>query len=274
MQCPYCKSKESKVIDKRTTDRGNATRRRRQCLGCSKRFTTYERSETLDLFVVKKDGQKESFDRHKLLLSLSKACEKRPIEQDKIDNLVGEVLQRLIALRKNEVESHTIGEVVMNLLKNLDDVAYIRFASVYREFKDIHDFQKEVLQISSASEFADRPSEDTPSWLSVKEAVATFGLPERTLRRYISQRKVRSRLENRVRLVYANDIRPPKNDEKQGRWVDVKSAVSISGMSERTIRRHVSQGKIKSSLVNGKRLVYVKNQQKNLAKQTNQNQAN
>ena len=260
MQCPYCKSNESKVVDKRTTDKGNATRRRRQCLECSKRFTTYERSETLDLSVIKKNGQRESFDRHKLRISLSKACEKRPIDQDSIDNIVGEVLQRLLALRKNEVESHVIGEVVMELLKGLDDVAYIRFASVYREFKDIHDFQKEVLQISETSQFDVRPSEDTSAWLSVKEAVAIFGLPERTLRRYISQRKVRSRLENRVRLVYANDIRPPKNDEKQGVWVDVKAAMSFVGMSERTIRRHVAQGKIKSSLVNGKRLVYVNRQ--------------
>ena len=144
MRCPYCKSNETKVIDKRTTDRGNATRRRRECLGCSKRFTTYERAETLDLLVIKKNGQREPFDRQKLRLNLTKACEKRPIDQDTIDNLISEVVQRLIALRRSEVESYAIGEIVMGFLKGLDDVAYIRFASVYRDFQDIGEFQAQI----------------------------------------------------------------------------------------------------------------------------------
>ena len=262
MRCPYCKSNETKVIDKRTTDRGNATRRRRECLDCSKRFTTYERAETLDLLVIKKNGQREPFDRQKLRLNLTKACEKRPIDQDTIDNLISEVVQRLIALRRSEVESYAIGEIVMEFLKGLDDVAYIRFASVYREFKDIHDFEKEVLQISADSDLRPADMVETLEWITVKEAVAIFGVPERTLRRYISQRKIRSRLENRERLVYANDIRPPKNDGNQGEWLDIKAAVAHFGMSERTVRRHISQGKIESSLVNGKRLVYANSQPK------------
>ena len=262
LRCPYCKSNETKVIDKRATDRGNATRRRRECLDCSKRFTTYERAETLDLLVIKKNGQREPFDRQKLRLNLTKACEKRPIDQDTIDNLISEVVQRLIALRRSEVESYAIGEIVMEFLKGLDDVAYIRFASVYREFKDIHDFEKEVLQISADSDLRPADMVETLEWITVKEAVAIFGVPERTLRRYISQRKIRSRLENRERLVYANDIRPPKNDGNQGEWLDIKAAVAHFGMSERTVRRHISQGKIESSLVNGKRLVYANSQPK------------
>merc|ERR1711964_249454 len=141
---------------------------------------------------------------------------------DTIDNLISEVVQRLIALRRSEVESYAIGEIVMAFLKGLDDVAYIRFASVYREFKDIHDFEKEVLQISADSDLRPADMVETLEWITVKEAVAIFGVPERTLRRYISQRKIRPRLENRERLVYANDIRPPKNDGNRGRKKEKK----------------------------------------------------
>jgi transcriptional repressor NrdR len=147
MKCPYCGSLKIKVIDKRETDAGNVTRRRRECLSCSKRFTTYERAEVLDLFVIKKDKRRETFDRQKLRRNLMKACEKRPISQETIDQLIGHIEQQLINMRKSEIGSRVIGELVMESLKELDKVAYIRFASVYRDFKDVEDFEKELRQL-------------------------------------------------------------------------------------------------------------------------------
>ena len=148
MKCPYCESFETKVLDKRETDGRSVTRRRRECLICEKRFTTYERAEILDLFVIKKDQRREAFNREKLRRNLMKACEKRPISQGTIDRLIGEIEQQLISMRKSEIDSRRIGELVMDILKDTDKVAYIRFASVYRDFKDVADFEKELQQLT------------------------------------------------------------------------------------------------------------------------------
>ena len=148
MKCPYCNGSSIRVIDKRDTDGGTAIRRRRACLHCSKRFTTYERAEVLDLFIIKKDQRREAFDRQKLKRNIMKACEKRSISQETIDRLIGDVEQKLISMHRSEIESHIIGEIVMDALKNLDGVAYIRFASVYRDFKDAADFENELRQLA------------------------------------------------------------------------------------------------------------------------------
>ena len=148
MKCPYCESFETKVLDKRETDGRSVTRRRRECLICEKRFTTYERAEVLDLFVIKKDQRREAFNRGKLRRNLMKACEKRPISQETIDHLIGEIEQQLISMRKSEIDSRSIGELVMDILKDTDKVAYIRFASVYRDFKDVADFENELQQLT------------------------------------------------------------------------------------------------------------------------------
>ena len=148
MKCPYCESFETKVLDKRETDGRSVTRRRRECLICEKRFTTYERAEVLDLFIIKKDQRREAFNRGKLRRNLMKACEKRPISQETIDHLIGEIEQQLISMRKSEIDSRSIGELVMDILKDTDKVAYIRFASVYRDFKDVADFENELQQLT------------------------------------------------------------------------------------------------------------------------------
>ncbi len=148
MKCPYCESFETKVLDKRETDGRSVTRRRRECLICEKRFTTYERAEVLDLFVIKKDQRREAFNREKLRRNLMKACEKRPISQGTINRLIGEIEQQLIGMRKSEIDSRSVGELVMDILKDTDKVAYIRFASVYRDFKDVADFEKELQQFT------------------------------------------------------------------------------------------------------------------------------
>ena len=150
MKCPYCESFETKVLDKRETDGRSVTRRRRECLICEKRFTTYERAEVLDLFVIKKDQRREAFNREKLRRNLMKACEKRPISQGTINRLIGEIEQQLIGMRKSEIDSRSIGELVMDILKDTDKVAYIRFASVYRDFKDVADFEKELQQFTQS----------------------------------------------------------------------------------------------------------------------------
>ena len=148
MKCPYCNETTTKVIEKRDTDKESVVRRRRKCSICSKRFTTYERAEVLDLFIIKKDQRRETFDRQKLRISLTKACEKRPIKHEKLESLVSEVEQKLIRIRRTDIESRIVGEIVMDLLKEIDEVAYIRFASVYRDFKDITDFEKELQEMS------------------------------------------------------------------------------------------------------------------------------
>jgi transcriptional repressor NrdR len=131
-------------MDKRETGESGVTRRRRECLRCKKRFTTYEKVETLDLTVVKKDGRRENFDRQKVLAGLLKACEKRPISREKVESLVDDIETKLRMHKKTEVESRFVGELVMKKLRRIDNVAYIRFASVYREFTDLESFKEEL----------------------------------------------------------------------------------------------------------------------------------
>jgi len=144
MKCPYCNNVDTKVKDKRETEDLEATRRRRECLKCSKRFTTYERIEEADIIVVKKEGKRERFERQKLINGVIKACEKRPISMDKIEKLVDSVESDLRKRDSVEVDSKTIGKIVMRKLKSLDKVAYIRFASVYSEFEDLDRFGEEL----------------------------------------------------------------------------------------------------------------------------------
>ena len=144
MKCPYCNYEETQVIDTRETENLEATRRRRECLKCSKRFTSYERVEEADIIIVKKDGRRERFQRQKVLNGIIEACEKRQIPLDKIEKLVDEVESDLRKRDSVEVESKVVGEVVMRKLKSLDKVAYIRFASVYREFEDLDRFTEEL----------------------------------------------------------------------------------------------------------------------------------
>ena len=142
MKCPYCSNEDTKVIDKRETEDLEATRRRRECLKCSKRFTTYEKAE-INLIVTKKDGSKESFAREKLRSGMMKACKNRPVDEAAIDKAIDEIETRLISLGP-EISTKKIGELVMKKLLKLDKVAYVRFASVYRSFDDIVAFEKEV----------------------------------------------------------------------------------------------------------------------------------
>ncbi|MBI2208514.1 transcriptional repressor NrdR [Candidatus Woesearchaeota archaeon] len=144
MKCPYCNHEETQVIDTRETENLEATRRRRECLKCSKRFTTYERTEEADIIVVKKEGSRERFNRQKLINGILKACEKRPISMDKIEALVDSVESDLRKRDTVEVDSKIIGKLVMKKLKSLDKVAYIRFASVYLEFEDLNRFEEEL----------------------------------------------------------------------------------------------------------------------------------
>jgi transcriptional repressor NrdR len=144
IKCPYCSSNDIKVIDKRDTDNNTVIRRRRECTKCRKRFTTYEHVGVVDLFVVKKDGKRVPFDRQKLLEGIMKACEKRPIKMDRIESVVNKIEAELLKKEGIEIKSSQIGELVMKHLKKLDQVAYIRFASVYREFTDLTTFKKEL----------------------------------------------------------------------------------------------------------------------------------
>jgi len=147
MKCPYCLNKKTKVVDKRDIPELNDIRRRRECLHCGKRFTTYERVEFVKLTVIKKDDKRESFDRGKLLTGVLKACEKRPIPREKVEKLVGEIEAELRNYEELEIPSNVIGKLVMKKLRDLDKVAYIRFASVYREFTDLGSFEKELKKL-------------------------------------------------------------------------------------------------------------------------------
>ena len=144
MKCPFCNAKEDKVIDSRTTKDGSAIRRRRECLKCAKRFTTYERLEEIGLMVVKKDGRREPFDSLKIKAGLMKACGKRPVGMDQIDRAVEEIEQTLAGSVDREVSSEKVGALVMKKLRKLDEIAYVRFASVYRQFRDINEFVEEL----------------------------------------------------------------------------------------------------------------------------------
>ncbi len=144
MKCPFCSFEESKVIDSRPTDEGQRIRRRRECLSCGKRFTTYEIIESLPIIVIKKDKSRETFNRDKLMTGLLRACEKRPISIDTLDNMIDEIETTLQNSLDREVSSEKIGQLVMEKLKKIDEVAYVRFASVYRQFKDINTFMREL----------------------------------------------------------------------------------------------------------------------------------
>ncbi len=144
MKCPFCGHKEDKVIDSRSSEEGRSIRRRRECLNCKRRFTTYENIEETSLMVIKKDGRREPFDRKKILAGIQKACEKRPISMQEIEDLADKVEYTLQSKFEKEVDASQIGELLMELLYDLDEVAYVRFASVYRQFKDINQFMKEL----------------------------------------------------------------------------------------------------------------------------------
>lgn len=146
MKCPYCSSDETKVIDKRPSD-DRTFRRRRECEKCNKRFTTYERVEMVPLTIIKKDGSREDFDRNKIRIGIMKACEKRPINQEKIEKIVDELENELRNMDTIEIKSKIIGDGVSEKLKSLDEVAYIRFASVYKKFRDIESFEKELKEL-------------------------------------------------------------------------------------------------------------------------------
>ena len=147
MKCPFCGYNDSKVIDSRPAEDGNTIRRRRECLDCQKRFTTYEIIERMPLIVIKRDGSRQPFDRVKIINGLVRACEKRPVSMAQIEKVSDEVEQELRGRLESEVQSERIGEMVMARLKNLDEVAYVRFASVYRSFKDIETFMEELSKI-------------------------------------------------------------------------------------------------------------------------------
>ncbi|MGP8154221.1 MAG: transcriptional regulator NrdR [Smithella sp.] len=149
MKCPFCGHTENKVIDSRISKDGKAVRRRRECLNCAKRFTTYEYVEDVLPMVIKKDGRREQFDRQKILNGVKKACEKRPISMESIDKLVENVEQACQEMQIEEISSTLIGEKIMNELKAFDGVAYVRFASVYRQFRDVGEFMSELKDLLS-----------------------------------------------------------------------------------------------------------------------------
>ena len=147
MKCPFCGKENTRVIDSRPADDGSSIRRRRQCDECSKRFTTYEKVEAIPLVVIKKDNNRESYERSKIEAGVYRSCHKRPISVDQITSLVDEIETIVFSLEEKEIPSSKIGEIVMDKLKDLDAVAYVRFASVYREFKDVNTFMDELKKI-------------------------------------------------------------------------------------------------------------------------------
>ena len=144
MKCPFCADTENKVIDSRLSKEGYVIRRRRECLACNRRFTTYERIEEIPLMIIKKDGRREEFNRDKIRTGITKACEKRNVSMNSIEDFLDELEQELRETGKKEISSSIVGERVINRLHDLDEIAYVRFASVYREFKDVNDFVQEL----------------------------------------------------------------------------------------------------------------------------------
>jgi transcriptional repressor NrdR len=144
MKCPFCETPDTKVIDSRPTEEGQAIRRRRECVKCGKRFTTYEKVEEMLFMVVKRDGSRESFDRNKILTGIMRACAQRPVTMDQMEEVASDIERRLNNMMEKEVSTQQIGEMVMDELKELDEVAYVRFASVYRQFKDVGTFIAEI----------------------------------------------------------------------------------------------------------------------------------
>ncbi len=151
MKCPYCDTIDTKVIDSRPTEEGHAIRRRRECDQCKKRFTTYEKFEEIPMIVIKKNGTREVFDRNKVLNGIIKACEKRPVSLQKMNEIVDDIEKGLSNRMEKEIDSGIIGEVIMEHLKKIDEVAYVRFASVYRQFKDINTFIAELEKLINDS---------------------------------------------------------------------------------------------------------------------------
>lgn len=151
MICPFCHNSESRVVDSRLADDGAAIRRRRECESCGKRFNTYERSEEVPLFVIKKDGRREPFDRSKIMIGITKACEKRPVSREDIERIAKEIESALRDRLATEIPTREIGELVMQRLRELDEVAYVRFASVYKEFRDVDSFVEEIRSLERQS---------------------------------------------------------------------------------------------------------------------------
>ena len=148
MKCPYCSGEESKVVDSRATEDDGAIRRRRECLGCNRRYTTYEKIEDIPVFVIKRNLTREIFSRDKIINGVIRACEKRPVSRADIDHLVNDIEKTLNNTMTSEVSSETIGEMILDKLRSMDEVAYIRFASVYRKFNDINSFIEEIKRLS------------------------------------------------------------------------------------------------------------------------------
>ena len=144
MKCPYCNEDETKVIDSRPVDDNCSIRRRRQCEKCGRRFTTYEKLETMPLMVIKKDNSRATYDRSKIESGVIRSCHKRPVSTQQIDSMIDEIENQIFNMEEREVSTNMIGELVMERLKELDEVAYVRFASVYREFKDVNTFMEEL----------------------------------------------------------------------------------------------------------------------------------
>jgi transcriptional repressor NrdR len=151
MKCPFCSSSESKVVDSRSSQDSRSIRRRRECLSCHERFTTYERIEEFHPMVVKKDGRRESFDRNKIVEGILKACEKRPVSMDEVETFVSDLEKEIQDRGERELESRFLGERVMSQLRVWDDVAYVRFASVYKQFKDLNEFMDQLQELLSES---------------------------------------------------------------------------------------------------------------------------
>ena len=152
MKCPFCAHENTKVIDSRPADDNNSIRRRRECEKCGKRFTTYEKIESIPLVVIKKDNNRETYDRSKIEKGILQSCHKRPVSVDQIERTVDNIENRIFNMELKEIESSVIGEIVMEELMNLEEVAYVRFASVYREFKDVNTFMNEIKKILSKEE--------------------------------------------------------------------------------------------------------------------------
>ncbi|MEG1255271.1 transcriptional regulator NrdR [Clostridium sp.] len=153
MKCPYCSGEESKVVDSRSTEDEVAIRRRRECLGCNKRYTTYEKIEDIQVFVIKRNLTREVFNRDKIINGVIRACEKRPISRIEVENLVNSIEKKLNNTMTSEISSEAIGELILNNLKDMDEVAYIRFASVYRKFDDINSFIEEIKRLSGDKQY-------------------------------------------------------------------------------------------------------------------------
>ena len=147
MKCPYCDCDTSKVVDSRPIEEGNSIRRRRECENCKKRFTTYEKIEQVNVMVVKKDGAREFFDREKILKGIIRSCEKRPISIQQMEGIVTDIEKEILSFMQREISSEEIGNLVMDKLKDIDEVSYVRFASVYRQFKDVNSFLDELKNI-------------------------------------------------------------------------------------------------------------------------------